>query len=44
VDTSFFMDWQARHYPLDVFVSLNARVEALVATGQFQASTWLPRR
>jgi hypothetical protein len=22
LDTSFFMDWQARHYPVDVFASL----------------------
>jgi len=22
LDTSFFMDWQARYYPLDLFVGL----------------------
>jgi hypothetical protein len=32
-DTSAFMDWQARHYPLDVFVSLEARLGNLFATG-----------
>ena len=33
-DTSAFMDWQARYYPLDVFQSLQARIEALVAAGE----------
>jgi len=37
VDTSFFMDWQARYYPLDLFPSLNSRIENLVSTGVFQA-------
>jgi hypothetical protein len=37
VDTSSFMDWQARHYPLDLFVSLNTRVEGLISSGDFQA-------
>lgn len=37
IDTSFFMDWQARYYPLDLFPSLNTRVEALIATSGFQA-------
>ena len=30
LDTSFFMDWQARYYPVDVFRSLDERIEALV--------------
>lgn len=33
LDTSFFMDWQARYYPLDVFPSLEGRIEALIAAG-----------
>ena len=31
VDTSSFMDWQARTYPTDVFVSLLKRVAGLIA-------------
>jgi Domain of unknown function (DUF4411) len=37
VDTSFFMDWQARYYPLDVFAALNARIEGLIKSGEFSA-------
>lgn len=37
VDTSFFMDWQARYYPLDVFVTLTARVEQLIKGNDFKA-------
>jgi hypothetical protein len=37
LDTSFFMDWQARYYPLDVFRSLEAKIEELIATGQLAA-------
>ena len=33
LDTSFFMDWQARYYPLDLFTSLEKKVEALIASG-----------
>ena len=33
LDTSFFMDWQARYYPLDLFVSLEKRIEALINSG-----------
>jgi hypothetical protein len=33
-DTNVFMDWQARYYPVDVFVSLVAKVEELIAAGQ----------
>jgi hypothetical protein len=33
-DTNAFMDWQARYYPLDVFESLQARIEALIADGR----------
>ena len=36
-DTSVFMDWQARYYPVDVFVSLVAKVEELIAAGQCSA-------
>lgn len=31
------MDWQARYYPLDLFVTLNTNVEALIASGDFKA-------
>lgn len=34
LDTSFFMDWQARHYPLDVFPGFAFRVESLLEAGQ----------
>lgn len=37
VDTSFFMDWQARYYPLDVFMTLNTRIEQLIKSGDFRA-------
>lgn len=37
VDTSSFMDWQARFYPPDVFVSLERRIEALIGEGRFRA-------
>ena len=33
LDTSFFMDWQARYYPLDLFTSLEKKIEALIASG-----------
>lgn len=31
------MDWQARYYPLDVFVSLNTRIEQLIKSNDFRA-------
>ncbi|MBM3888076.1 MAG: DUF4411 family protein [Verrucomicrobia bacterium] len=31
------MDWQARYYPLDVFATLNTRIEQLVKSGDFRA-------
>ncbi|MGH2396122.1 MAG: DUF4411 family protein [bacterium] len=37
VDTSSFMDWQARYYPTDVFSTLNERVSDLVAKGRVLA-------
>ena len=37
IDTSSFMDWQARHYPLDVFVGLESHIEALIKSGDFRA-------
>jgi hypothetical protein len=37
LDTSMFMDWQARYYPLDVFDTLRVRIEELVAAGEAQA-------
>ena len=36
-DTSVFMDWQARFYPPDVFISLVAKIEGLVLAGQCSA-------
>ena len=37
IDTSFFMDWQVRHYPLDVFTTLNTRIEQLIKSNDFRA-------
>lgn len=37
LDTSFFMDWQARYYPLDVFRSLELKIEELIAAGECAA-------
>ncbi len=37
VDSSAFMDWQARYYPADVFTSILDRVEALIAANRFLA-------
>ena len=37
IDTSFFMDWQARFYPLDVFVTMNIQIEKLIDSGDFVA-------
>ena len=37
VDSSAFMDWQARFYPVDVFKSILDRVEALIAAKRFMA-------
>lgn len=37
VDSSSFMDWQARHYPTDVFASVVPRVDALISDNRFFA-------
>ncbi len=37
LDTSVLMDWQARYYPPDVFVSLVRKIEALIGTGECSA-------
>ena len=37
VDTNVFMDWQARYFPTDVFVSLVGSVEVLVSEGRWLA-------
>ena len=37
VDSSAFMDWQARFYPVDVFASILARVDTLIAAKRFLA-------
>lgn len=31
------MDWQARYYPLDVFATLNTRIEQLIKSNEFIA-------
>jgi anti-sigma factor RsiW len=38
IDTNSLMDWQARYYPVDVFASLVARVDALVLAGRLIAA------
>ncbi len=35
VDTNIYMDWQARFYPTDVFVSLVGCIDGLVGEGRF---------
>lgn len=37
VDTNIFMDWQARHYPPDVFASLLESVNRLISAERFIA-------
>lgn len=37
VDSSSLMDWQARHYPTDVFATMLARVDTLIAGNRFIA-------
>ena len=37
VDSSSFMDWQARFYPADVFTGLVQKIEALIADGRLRA-------
>lgn len=37
VDTNIYLDWWERRYPGDVFLTLTAHVEALVAAGQWRA-------
>src|SRR5271156_2956699 len=37
LDTSFFMDWQARYYPMDVFASFRRNMEALILAGNCHA-------
>ena len=31
------MDWQARYYPLDLFPTLNANIQALISAGECEA-------
>ena len=38
IDTNSLMDWQARYYPVDVFASLVARIEGLVASERLVAA------
>ena len=33
LDTSCFMDWQARYYPTDVFATLEANISAMITAG-----------
>ena len=37
LDTSVFMDWQARYYPLDLFPSLETKFASLIADGNGRA-------
>ena len=37
IDSSAFMDWQARFYPVDVFTSILDRVELLIVAKRFVA-------
>jgi len=37
VDTSSFMDWQARYYPVDIFSSLTANIDSLIAEERLRA-------
>lgn len=37
LDTSFFMDWQARYYPRDLFAGLEHRIEQLIDQGECRA-------
>jgi hypothetical protein len=37
VDSSSFMDWQARFYPADVFTSLIQRIDGLIESERFVA-------
>ena len=37
LDTNLFMDWQARFYPIDVFRSLEQRIEQLIDAGECAA-------
>ena len=34
LDTNVFMDWQARYYPTDIFASITAKIDALIAEGR----------
>jgi len=36
-DTSVLMDWQARYYPPDIFISLVTKIEDLIVAGQCSA-------
>jgi len=36
-DTSVLMDWQARYYPPDIFISLVIKIEDLIVAGQCSA-------
>ena len=37
LDTNVLMDWQARFYPLDVFASLESKIDGLIASGACRA-------
>ncbi len=38
IDSNSLMDWQARYYPIDVFASLFARIDALIASDRLCAA------
>ena len=37
LDTSVFMDWQARYYPSDIFKSLVSKIDELISRGECSA-------
>lgn len=37
VDTSSFMDWQARYYPSDIFPALASEIETLIAENRLRS-------
>lgn len=36
-DTSCFMDWHARYYPIDVFATLESNISGMIASGTCRA-------
>ena len=40
LDTSVFMDWQARYYPVDVFDTLRVQIPCISLLGLFRREKW----